>query len=340
MVDTGTKYGRIGRLIKSVRIAIEDYLCVKPGETVTIVSDTEVSPLVYHGLAGAVLAAGGVPTIVIMEPLIHASAEPPAAVAAAMRESDAFINCCSRTITHTKARNVAQYELKRRYMVMPAATEDMLISGGGTADFKKVKEIASKVGDILKKGKQVHIVSDYGTDVTFSIEGRPPKVLFEASEPGSLTVFPGSELPLCPVEGTANGTIVIDRFILDIGILSEPVTWRVRNGKVDEITGGREAEQLKDFLQKQGDENSFYIGEFSIGVNYAARSIGSNLEDKQVYGAVHIAIGSGVTYPPYYNAKYHSKTHVDGVMLTPTVSVDGKTLIDKGDILVAPRPSV
>jgi len=337
MVDTATKYGRIGRLMKSARTVVEDCLGIKPGETVTIVSDTEISPLVYHTLSGAVTAAGGIATIVIMEPLPHASAEPPSVVAAAMRESDAFINVCSRTISHTKARYVAQFEYKRRYVIMPATTEDMLISGAATADYKKLKEVGLKVIDVLTKGKQVRVISDYGTDVSFSIEGRPPKNVFEAREPGSVAIFPGAEAPLGPVEDTVNGTIVIDRFILEIGLVSEPVTWKVRNGKVYEITGGREAEQLKEYLSKHGDENSMYIGEFSIGLNPYARSIGSNLEDKEVYGSVHIAIGSGVHYPPYYTAKYHSKTHIDGLMLKPTVFVDGKKLVDKGEIVGAPR---
>lgn len=341
MVDSGTKYGRIGRLTKTARSAIEDCLRIKPGETVTIVTDTEISPLVYHSLAGAVIAAGGIPTIVIMEPLAHVNAEPPAAVAAAMRESDAFINACSRTISHTKARLAAQLEYKRRTLNMATATEDMLINGASTADYKKVREIGRKVVDVLNKGKQVRVVSDYGTDVTFSIEGRPVKVLFEpldASNYEQSALFPGGETPLCPVEGTTNGTIVIDRFILDIGLLSKPVTWKVRDGKVYEITGGFEADQLKEYLRKYGDENSLYIGEFSIGINYAARSIGSNLEDKQSYGSVHIGIGSGVPNLPHYSPKYHSKTHIDGLMFKPTVFVDGKVLVDKGEIVVAPRP--
>jgi len=337
-VDTGTKYGRLSRLMRTTKSAIEDCLGVRPGETVTIVSDTEVSPLVYHGLAAAVLSAGGIPTIAIMEPLPHSSAEPPPAVAAAMRESDAFINACSRTITHTKARLEANINFKKRYLLMPAVTEDMLINGSSTADIKKVKEIASTVFKGLNGSKEVHITSDYGTDVTFSSEGRRPKQLLEAREPATMAVFPGGEMNICPVEGTANGTIVIDRFILDIGLLSEPVTWKVKNGKVYEITGGREADQLKNYLEKHGDENSLYIGEFSIGLNYEARSVGNNIEDKQVYGSVHIAIGSGVTNYPYYTAKYHSVTHIDGLMLKPTVLVDGKPLVENGEIIGAPRP--
>jgi leucyl aminopeptidase (aminopeptidase T) len=338
-VDTGTKYGRMGRLMKTTRSAIEDCLGVKPGETVTIVSDTEVSPLVYHGLAAAVLGVGAIPTIVIMEPLPHSSAEPPPAVAAAMRESDAFINACSRTITHTQARYEANLKFKKRYLLMPGVTEDMLMNGSSTADLKKVKKIASKVFDALNGSKEVHVSSDYGTDVTFSSKDRRPKQLLEAHEPATMAVFPGGEMNICPVEDTANGTIVIDRFLLDIGLLSEPVTWKVKNGRVYEITGGREADQLKEYLEKHGDENSLCIGEFSIGLNYEARSVGNNIEDKQVYGSVHIAIGSGVTNHPYYTAKYHSATHIDGLMLKPTVLVDGKVLVNKGEIVGAPRPS-
>jgi leucyl aminopeptidase (aminopeptidase T) len=340
MVDTTSKYGRLIGLMKSAKIVAEFCLAIKPGDTALIVTDTEISPLIYYTLAGAIHAAGGIPTIAIMQPSPHPSAEPPVAIAEAMRYVDIVINCCSRTLTHTKARFVAQFECKRRYFAMPALTEDTMIRGAATADFEKVKEISLKVAEVADQGKWVRVQSDFGTDVTFSIEGRPFNAYYgEALEPGTAGGFPGGEVNTLPVESTVNGTVVIDSFMMEVGLLKDPIKWKVKEGKVIDISGGKEADLLRKYLEANGDENSYYIGEFSIGTNYAARTLGIAFEDKQVYGTVHMAIGSGVnSRTSAYRAKYKSKLHLDGVMSRPTVTIDGKVLMQNGEILVAPRP--
>ena len=58
-----------------------------------------------------------------------------------------------------------------------------------------------------------------------------------------------------------------------------------------------------------------------------------------MYGTVHVALGTGVSAPDgLYLRRYASKLHLDGVMTQPTVTVDGVTVVEDGEILVAPRP--
>jgi len=76
-----------------------------------------------------------------------------------------------------------------------------------------------------------------------------------------------------------------------------------------------------------------------VGTNYAARSIGSALEDKEVYGRVHIACGTGVSAADgSWRARYQSTLHLDGIISQPTVTVDDRAVVEDGEILVAPRP--
>lgn len=339
-VDSAPKLGRVVQLASTSDAFVRRTLDVQPGEEVCIVTDTEVSPLVYYSIAGAVKAAGGIPNVVVMEPLPVPSAEPPRSVAAAMVECDALVNCCSRSITHSDAAHEAYLRRGIRYVVMSNVTEDMLLRGAATADYGLVREISLKTREALNAGTTIHVTSPAGTDVTFDTTGRPFCAYYSKFEDGStVTVFPGGEVNTTPNEDSGNGRIVFDAFLMEIGLLKEPVVWDLEDGRIVRVSGGAEAREFEHILETRGDEFSRYIGELSVGTNYAARSIGSALEDKEVYGRVHIACGTGVPAADgSWTAKYQSSLHLDGIMTRPTVESDGVRVVENGEILVAPRP--
>ncbi|HEX4305961.1 MAG TPA: aminopeptidase [Solirubrobacterales bacterium] len=339
-VDTGFKAGRLVQLTVTAEILVHKTLKLEPGEEVCIVTDTEISPLVYYSIAGAVKAAGGVAQVVVMEPLSVPSAEPPRGIAAAMANCDYILNCCSRSITHSRAAHEAYLDRGIPYVVMSNVTEDMLLRGAATADFDLVREISLNTREALNAGTEIHITTAAGTDVTFDTTGRPFSALYGQFDDGAtVTVFPGGEVNTTPLEDSGNGRIVIDSLMMEVGLLDEPIVWELRDGHIDSISGGKEARQLERIVETEGDEFSRYIGELSVGTNYAARSIGSAFEDKEVYGTVHIALGTGVAaVDGSWKPKYQSSLHLDGVIAEPTVEVDGKAVVRDGEILVAPRP--
>lgn len=65
---------------------------------------TEESKLsIAEAVAAAVYRVGGHPILTVMEPREQDSQEPPKTIAAAMKESDAFISIVGKSITHTNA---------------------------------------------------------------------------------------------------------------------------------------------------------------------------------------------------------------------------------------------
>ncbi|MCO5091337.1 aminopeptidase [Bosea sp. (in: a-proteobacteria)] len=340
MVDTAAKPGRLFQIGAAATRFSRETLAIKPGEQVCIVTDTEISPLVYYSIAGAIRGDGGTVSITVMEPLAVPSAEPPPAVAAAMKSCDILINCCSRSISHSKACHVARLEHKVRYVVMSNVTEDMLVSGAARADVDIVRDISIKTRDALNKGTSIHLTSPKGTDVTFDMTGRNFSAYYSRFENGARTiVYPGGEVNTTPQEHSGNGRIVLDAFMMEVGLLREPIIWDLKDGKIVSISGGAEARALERILDRHGDEYSRYIGELAVGTNYAARSIGSSFEDKEVYGHVHIACGSGLNaLDGSWRCKYQSSLHLDGIMTEPTLAVDGTVVVERGEILVTPRP--
>jgi leucyl aminopeptidase (aminopeptidase T) len=315
---------------KIARRAVEDYLGVKAGERFLIVADTLTSPSLAPALASVANALGADPVIAVMTRRERSGEEPPAPIAAAMVEADAVIALASRSCYHTEAKGAAQAAGTRGVFNAPSQ-EDAWINGAMTADFLQLREVALRLADALRGASTVRVTSPAGTDVSMSIAGREPKGWLTGicRNPGEISAFPGGEVSLPPVEGTASGTIVVERVMTDIGAIATPITWVVEDGLVVDIRGGAEAEQLREHVD--GVENATNIGEIGIGTNPLARITNDNTETKKRLGTAHIAMGDSAGG---YGGTVVSDVHLDGIVMTPRIEVDGRVIADEGLITV------
>ena len=127
------------------------------------------------------------------------------------------------------------------------------------------------------------------------------------------------------------GKLVIDLTMHHIGRLITPIELTVESGRVVKIDGGAEARILRDYLEKYGDDNAYMCpAEASVGVNAEAVVRGIQREDKNIMGTLHFGLGTNVDV----GGSVKSKIHMDGVILHPTLYVDGVKRIDRGKILV------
>ena len=302
---------------------------VKKGEQVLIVTDFDTVSIA-RSLATACIAVGAEPTIMIMRPREAHGLEPPEMVAVAMTKADMVFQPVSKSIAHTSATKRAK-EAGARLIVLPEYTEEMLISGGLEADFEAQKPLCEKMRDYLTGARKARLTTPSGTDITMSLEGRPGRALTGmARERGGYSSPPNIEASIAPVEGTAQGTIVADGSISSIGLLSTPVTISVKDGLAKEITGGKEAEKLKEILKSANDPKVYNIGELGIGLNPKAKLCGLMLEDEGAYGSVHIALGS--------NADFGGNTiaarHIDLIISKSTLLLDEKPVLKDGEVVI------
>ena len=133
-----------------------------------------------------------------------------------------------------------------------------------------------------------------------------------------------------------NGTIVVDGVLGDYfdskyGLLGKnPVTYVVKDGFVDvdkiRCANPDLLNDLKNYLTQ--DKNANRVGEFAIGTNLGiTHLIGNMLQDEKVVG-FHFATGN--PYPDKTGADWKSKAHLDGIIIKPTITVDGKTIMENG----------
>ena len=315
-------------LAKGARTIVELNAGVKEGERVLILTDTGISENISQALACAAKSVGAEVTVMVTSAGKRPGEEPNPLVAAAMGEADVTISPTTRTIYHTDAATAA---LKKghRIITLTEITEKILISGGIEADFVGLQPRIAYAKDLFERGCLAHITTEAGTDLTLDMTDRPCTACTGICEPGMKIGIPELEVFVAPLEGTTNGTLVVDACTSGIGLMENPMTLTIRDGKVTDICGGMEAEKLRNILRDSGDENSYNIAEFAIGLNDKAKIIGDIIEDEGAYGTGHFAVGNNL----HFGGTNYAPIHLDMVYYHPTIEIDGKVVMEKGVLL-------
>ncbi|HWJ02407.1 MAG TPA: aminopeptidase [Verrucomicrobiae bacterium] len=314
-------------LANGTKIAVRDCLGVKPGEQVLVITD-EGTRAIGQSIWEQAKELGAEAILVEMIPRKVHGEEPPAAIAEAMKQADVVLAPTSKSLSHTQARREAN-KAGTRIATLPSITEDIAIRTLN-ADYGKIAKISTKLGEMLTAGKTARLTTLKGTDLTMGLagrEGHPDTGIY--TEPGSFGNLPAGEAYIAPMEGTSQGTVVIDGAIAGIGLLDEPVTLTVENGYAVRISGGNSARQLEQMLAPFGKEGR-NIAELGIGTNDQATLVGIILEDEKVAGTVHVAVGNNVSFGGNVNVGIH----LDGIITQPTLEIDGKLVMENGTLLI------
>jgi leucyl aminopeptidase (aminopeptidase T) len=317
---------KIVELVKVAKQLVEVNTAVKPGEDVCIVTDTSLTTIA-EAVACAANAAGAETIMTVMTPRWMHGVEPPKIVAAAMSAADVIFAPTTYSITHTDATRQA-LKSGGRALIMREITEDTMLHGAATADPREIHVLTTKIAEKLTMASRAIVTSPNGTNIQMSLEGRKARVLSGlVTGPGEMAAFPDGEAPIVPVEGTADGLIVVEHIMDGVGLLEQPIRLRVEKGRVVEIQGGLEAMKLQEIVER-ADENAVNIAEFAVGTNPRSRLIGNVAESKKLSGSVHFAIGDSKTI----GGTIESEIHLDGLVLQPTVELDGRIIVERGKI--------
>lgn len=320
----------VGSGKKLVAIAgwvLEQCFRVKPEETVLVVTDGGVP-----GVANAFWEAARerVQEVLLLrfEPRPEHGCEPPAGVAAAMKASDVVLLPTIKSLTHTRARREA-CAAGARIASMPMITEEIM-QRALDVDYEKLKRTTYICADLLGKGQVLRVTAPNGTDLTLDLGGRQGVVdTGELWQKGSCSNLPAGEACIAPVEGSARGIVVLDGSLAGWGKLEEPVRLRVEEGYVTGVEGGKAADWLRETLEKYG-ALSGNIAELGIGTNEKAVVTGNILKDEKVLGTVHIGLGDNKAL----GGKVEAGIHLDGVILNPSVEIDGRLVIVEGQLMI------
>jgi leucyl aminopeptidase (aminopeptidase T) len=308
-------------LIDGARTAIYTCMGVKKGEFVLILTDTE-KETIGEALFEMAQEARAEAIIVKMLPRKRHGEEPPKPIAEMMRNADVVIAPTQFSVTHTQARKRAN-RAGARIATMPGIITKMMSSGGMTADFKMMEKGVKRLARILEGTKTIKIITEVGTDLEVSVEGRKwYKDTGICHKKGEFMNLPAGEVFIAPKEGTANGKLIIDGAFWEM--LENPVEIDVKDGYAKRITGTKE---IAKQISKRGKEGS-NIAEVGIGMNPKAKIIGNVLEDEKVMGTVHVALGDNSTF----GGKCSAGIHIDGIIKNPTLLADDLPIMENGKL--------
>ena len=313
-------------LDKAVKTVVRQCMGISPGEDVLVVCNPvteEIGALMRIEAQGD----GADATLAVISERDSAAAEPPRAVAAAMAAADVVLAPTIQSLSHTAARKAAT-DAGVRIGTLPGVTEEML-TRLMTGDLKEIRRRGWAVVTGLNRGSEARITCRNGSDLRIGLEGRMGIV--DAGELGNRGAFgnlPCGEGFIAPVEGTSNGTLVIDGSIADVGLLETPVELTVREGHLVEASG-EDGARLLELLTAHGEDGT-NVAELGIGTNEEAILTGNILEDEKILGTCHVAFGASAAI----GGTVQVPVHLDCVVLEPTVEIDGETIVAGGDLLV------
>ncbi len=295
---------------------LEVSMGAKPEESILIVTDTSISPLIAQAFFNAAATIGCEVMHVEMLPRARSGMEPPKAIAEAMKNVDVVIAPTSKSLSHTKARMKCGCG-GARMVSMPRITEEMIVSGGMTADYEKVSKLFLNLRSLLSSAREIRITTNLGTDIAFDVQECKWKAdTGLCLTPGCCINLPAGEVYVAPKN--AEGKIVVDATISELGLLKSPVEINVENRYVSEIKGER-ADELKIILESAG-ELAYNVAELGFGLNPNARMIGNALEDEKVRGTIHIGLGDSSTI----GGDVVAGIHLDAIITKPKIFADGK----------------
>ena len=299
---------------------------IEPGEDVLVVSNPvteEIGALMRIEAQGE----GADATLAVISERDSAAAEPPRAVAAAMAAADVVLAATIQSLSHTAARKAAS-DAGVRVGSLPGVTEEML-SRLMTGDLEEIRRRGWAIVTAMNRGSEARITCPHGSDLRLGLEGRLGIV--DAGELGNRGAFgnlPCGEGFIAPVEGTAEGTLVVDGSIAEVGLLETPVALTIREGHLVEATG-EDGAHLLELLTVHGEDGA-NVAELGIGTNEEAILTGNILEDEKILGTCHVAFGASAGI----GGTVQVPVHLDCVVLEPTVEVDGETIVSGGDLLL------
>lgn len=315
-------------MMKGARRLMEVCAKINKGEKVLIVSDFPKHKLAEVIAASAHEREADV-VVTMMTPRELDGAEPPEHVAAAMKNADVIFTPLTHSITHSNATKEA-IEAGARGIMLSAFVPDQLIGGGINGDFESIKPMCERVADLLSEAKVAHLTNPAGTDITMRLEERPGNAHTGlAHNPGDFTTVPNIESSVSPIEGSAEGVIVADASIpyYNVGVLREPVHYEVTDGRIVNITGGSQAQQIKDLMASTNNDAVYNIAQLAFGLNPECKMKGVMLDDEGVYGTAHIGIGTSTLL----GGEIKAPGHYDALMWRPTLSLDGKIVLQDGE---------
>jgi leucyl aminopeptidase (aminopeptidase T) len=297
---------------------------IKKGESVLVYGDTASDEHVIKATADACAILGAKAAVMWFETNPEVTMDPPEPVIGAMNSTDVLIEYCVNYLNYSRAYDEMMKKGRVRYICLTGMNVGSIVRTIGKVNVPLVIELGEKLVELTRKADKVHITTDAGTDITGYNRGRP------VSQPGGIAVKPGAYM-LCgqvawnPTEETINGTIVIDGWEWNVGIIQTPIQLKIEKGRTVDIEGGWEARRFSTWLAGFEDPNVYRLAHYTYGFNPGMLKLtGVQNDDERLFGSV--TFGFGTKGALIGGPGWMASAHTDCGILNPSVYLDDVAL--------------
>ena len=193
---------------------------------------------------------------------------------------------------------------------------------------------------LLEQASQMRVTSAAGTDLAIDVSQAPAAGSWGFTDkPATIAHWPGG-LCLCfPAAATVNGTLVLDTGDVNLTFkryLESPVRLRIDNDYITDISGdGLDAALMSSYLQSWDDPDAYAVSHVGWGMNPAARWDALTMYDRAHLNGTELrAFAGNFLYSTGANevAGRHTLGHFDLPLRNCTITLDGTTIVDKGQL--------
>lgn len=311
---------------------LRDVMLIKEKDKVTITCDEFADDSVANVLMVVLKRLGAEPVVIKYHSESFKDGNLPAPVSEAIYGSDVWLELSEKYALYSETRFNSS-KLGVRYSCLTGMDTDLLIRAFNDIDYSELLRFGETLRSAIVKSEDLEIIS--GEKVHLKTRG---KIEFSAvagkpnGSKGSTTMFAGTVNWICP-ESEISGELIIDGSIWPpIGILKEPVKFRIEKGIITGIFGGSESSTLIKWLEDLEDENMYRVAHLTLGFHPHIKKLrGKVLEDERLFGSFQIGFG---TQGPAFGKKWVAKAHSDGIITSPTVKLDGKPILQNGNFIL------
>lgn len=253
-------------------------------------------------------------------------------VAAAMKSADLIIALTRANAAHTEARQEATRAGVGVIVLPESHSADFFLADGWNVDFTALRPEIEGLAAALTEARKARVTSGLGTDITMSIEGRRGRALHGFANTTDISAGYCLESSLAPVEGTAEGIIVVNASIPGVSLIGgDLVRIRFENGMAVSIEGGEVARKFRTLLEGFNDPLVYNLGELGVGMNPQCVLDGTMLSDESVYGSIQLALGTSA----YIGGTIKAAAHYDTIVTDATLELDGETVLKGTELLLS-----
>lgn len=309
-----------------------EYLAVHDDDDVLVLTEYSVASQVVDAIAMAARLRGAKVSVLTVEPFSPGGSDrdvPGPIVANAWRASSVVISCVWWAELHSTPLFFSELSaLGARLAALHQTATAGALSTGARLPPAVFYEIKSRVLEQVVGAEEIRVRTQVGTDLVM----RDIKVDTDngpLDKPGMWSPFPYGGVNWYP--GTSEGVLGVEESTVT-GVPAEPLLVELRDNVVVDIRGSRERRELEAFSPA-----GYYLRHAFIGLNPKVRVKNApQFEREKHAGAFYLGLDgadAAVAGGPGYS-------HCDCQFDYPTVTVDGKTIVDDGYLLALDHPAV